>query len=60
RTLIERARELWILADHSKFGQFRPAVITELAAVDCIITDTGISPDMVAALQSTGPRVIQA
>jgi len=60
RVLIERAREVWILADHSKLGQVRPALISEVSSATCIITDTGASPALIKAIQKLGPRVIQA
>jgi len=60
RVLIERAREVWIVADHSKLGQSRPAVISQVAAATCIITDSGASPAMVKAIEQLGPKVVLA
>jgi DeoR/GlpR family transcriptional regulator of sugar metabolism len=60
RTLIERAKEVWILADHSKFGQSRPAVIVPIEFAHKIITDTGVAPDMVERIEKRGPQVIKA
>jgi len=60
RVLIDRAREVWILADHSKLGQTRPAVIAAVSTASVIITDTAAPPDMVRAIEALGSKVILA
>lgn len=60
RVLIERARQVWVLADHSKLGQVRPAVIAEVAAAHTIITDTAADPGIVKAIEKLGTRIVQA
>lgn len=60
RVLIGRARETWILADHSKLGVVRPAVIADVAAASRLITDQAADPEMVKRLSSLGIDVIQA
>jgi DeoR/GlpR family transcriptional regulator of sugar metabolism len=60
RALIERAREVIILTDSSKFGVTRYAFFTPIESADTIITDEGISDEDVAALESKGIRVLIA
>lgn len=60
RVLISRAAEVWIVADHSKFAQVRPAVIAEVGAVSKLITDQAANPDMVKSIEKLGVAVVQA
>lgn len=48
RVMAEQARELWIVADHSKFGEVFPASIVGLEKVSRVYTDTSL-PDEIAA-----------
>ncbi|MEZ5776915.1 MAG: DeoR/GlpR family DNA-binding transcription regulator [Paracoccaceae bacterium] len=59
RVMTERAREVWIVADHSKFGQVFPALICPLSNATKLITDTGASEAMIADAQSLGVEVIR-
>ena len=58
RVLIDRAREVWVLADRSKLGQIRPAIIHDVAVASLLITDNGASPDQVTAIRQKGTEVI--
>lgn len=58
RRLIERAKEVWVAADHSKLGQSRPAIIGPLDSVTRLITDTQAPPNIVAELRGRGIDVI--
>ena len=51
RVLIGRAREVWVLADHSKFGLARPLVIAPLCAVTRLFTDRDAPEDMLEKLR---------
>lgn len=57
RVLIGQAREVWILADHSKLGQVCPAVIDTIAAADVLITDDAAPKEFVEAMTARGVRV---
>ena len=59
RTLIARAREVWILADHSKAERIHPAVIDEIGAARLLITDDGVPDDFVASMTKAGVRVVK-
>lgn len=57
RVLIGQAREVWVLADHSKLNEVRPAVIDAIAAADLVITDDAAPKDFVSAMTERGVRV---
>ncbi|UPH72241.1 DeoR/GlpR family DNA-binding transcription regulator [Abyssibius alkaniclasticus] len=59
RVMLEQAREVWIVADHSKFGQCLPAQIAPLEGVSKIITDTGASDAMIADAKLAGIEVLR-
>jgi len=59
RVMLEQAREIWIAADHSKFGQVLPALICHTAAVTRVVTDTGATDPMIAPIQALGVEVIR-
>lgn len=50
RAMIQNARRLCVLADHSKWGTVGLSTITELAEVDQLVTDSGISERARASL----------
>lgn len=57
RVLIGQAREVWILADHSKLGQVCPAVIDKIEAAVMLITDHAAPAEFVEALTARGVQV---
>jgi len=59
RVMLERAREVWIVADHSKFGVVLPAVLGPVAGATRLFTDTGASDAQVAPLAAAGVEVIR-
>lgn len=58
RVLIGQAREVWIVADHSKLDQICPAVIDGIEAATMLITDDAAPPAFVAAMFARGVRVV--
>ena len=58
RVLISRAREVWILADHSKADQIRPAVIDGITAANLVITDSLAPAAFIRAVEAKGVRVV--
>ena len=56
RVLIGQAREVWVLADHSKIDQVRPAVIDKIAAADLLITDDAAPDGFLDAVRAKGVR----
>ena len=59
RVMLERAKEVWIAADHSKFGQVLPALICPLKQVRRIVTDTGATDAMIAPVMALGVDVVR-
>lgn len=58
RSIISRARELIIVADHSKFGRVGPVRMAPMEAVSVVVTDDEAPADMVQALRGQGVTVI--
>ncbi|MFL5624554.1 MAG: DeoR/GlpR family DNA-binding transcription regulator [Ktedonobacteraceae bacterium] len=52
RLMIERARQVMLLADHSKLGFCAPAVVAPVKMVHCLMTDDAAPPDVLAQLRS--------
>ena len=55
--VIEHSRKTVVLCDSSKFSRVSNVRIAPLSAVDVVITDTGASPDLVAAIRELGVEV---
>lgn len=58
RRLIERAEEVIVLVDSSKFRGSSGAVVCSLEEIDVIVTDSGIDAAVVGMLESFGVRTI--
>jgi DeoR/GlpR family transcriptional regulator of sugar metabolism len=58
--LVERAREVWAVADHSKLGVVKPAVMAPLAKLTRLVTDAGAPAEFVAGLRGAGVDVVLA
>ncbi len=51
RAMIEAGREVILVVDHSKFGGVALAKVTGLERIHHIITDSGLSPEVLQALE---------
>jgi DeoR family fructose operon transcriptional repressor len=60
RAAIGAARRVVLLADSTKHGQEHFARFGDLEDVDLLITDTGLTPEDAAAIESGGTEVIRA
>lgn len=60
RALMRAAREVIVVADHTKFGVVSTAFVAPLNAVNTIVTDMQSPPAFVSALQVMGIRILQA
>jgi DeoR family ulaG and ulaABCDEF operon transcriptional repressor len=60
RAMIERARELVVLADSSKFDRRGSLFLCDLEKITVIITDDGISDSHRAMITSRGVRLVVA
>lgn len=59
RVMLEQAREVWIAADHSKFGKILPALICPTSKARRIITDLGATSAMTAAIEALGIEILR-
>ncbi|MEU5979566.1 DeoR/GlpR family DNA-binding transcription regulator [Streptomyces sp. NPDC047315] len=60
RALRAAARRVVLLADSTKYGAEHFARFGDLADVDLLITDTGLSPEDAAAVEAGGTEVVRA
>jgi len=60
RLMVERSRKVVVLADHSKLGYRSPAVVAPISAVNTLITDEEVEPEIIAQLESVGVQVLYA
>ena len=60
RAMIGAARRSVVLADHTKIGNDYLARFGRLADIDTLITDNSLNADLVAEVESAGPRVVRA
>jgi DeoR family fructose operon transcriptional repressor len=60
RVIIERADELYVMADSSKMGQTAPIAVCPLERLTAVITDDGVDPEVHRSLEEAGVRVIVA
>ena len=58
RRLIERADEVIVLVDSSKFNGPSGAVVCELSEINIVITDDGISDSQAAQIEAAGVKLI--
>jgi len=60
RTILSRAREVFLLCDSSKVGKDSSYIFSPLSAVHHVITDSNISHEAAAELRAAGLSVITA
>ncbi|MEU2953693.1 DeoR/GlpR family DNA-binding transcription regulator [Streptomyces xanthochromogenes] len=58
RAAIGAARRVVLLADSDKHGQEHFARFADMADVDLLITDSGLAPEDIAAIEAAGTNVI--
>jgi DeoR/GlpR family transcriptional regulator of sugar metabolism len=57
RTIIEMARELIVVADHSKFGKVASAYVAPVERITTLVTDASTDPGQLVFLEKTEPAV---
>lgn len=60
RRLIDRAEEVILLVDSSKFHTQSGTIVCGLDEIDTIITDSGIAPEAAQSLRDAGVKLIIA
>lgn len=58
--IIQRAREVILLADHGKFDKVEPHRVATLSCIKTIITDSGLASDVMQRYQQAGIQIIRA
>lgn len=59
RLMIERSQEVFILADHSKFGRASQVFLADGESIDCVITDHQTPSDQLAPFEEAGLKIVQ-
>jgi DeoR family fructose operon transcriptional repressor len=60
RALVHAARRVVVLADHTKIGRADFAHVERLSAVDTVITDSAVEPELADEIEAAGPTVVRA
>lgn len=60
RALIQRSSQVFLLADHTKFGQPAPYFLAGLGDIDYVITDKRSDPEALRYLESSGVSLVLA
>ena len=60
RQMIKCAQQVFILADHTKFNLTLASLIAPLNIVHTLITDSGVSPEVVRQMSAAIPHVLVA
>ena len=60
RAIVHAARRVVVLADHTTFGRSDLAHVAPLSAVDTVVTDTDLEPELADEVEAAGPRVVRA
>ncbi|HEY3937241.1 MAG TPA: DeoR/GlpR family DNA-binding transcription regulator [Bryobacteraceae bacterium] len=60
KAMLESAREVILVADHSKFSRIAFTQVCYLDRVQCVITDAGVPPDFIQALTKMHINVLIA
>lgn len=60
RALVAASRRTVVLTDHTKFGRADFAQVAPLSAVDTVITDSELEPELADEIEAAGPRVVRA
>ncbi|MBA4549113.1 DeoR/GlpR transcriptional regulator [Thermoactinomyces intermedius] len=60
RAMIQSAKEVILLCDHSKINQIAFAKVCSLSSIDILITDKGIPSDVLEGIREKGVDVILA
>jgi len=60
RAVVRLSSKVIVVADHSKVGRTAPALVAPLSAVDTLVTDAGVAPEVIQSLTEAGVRVLIA
>ncbi|WP_034607070.1 DeoR/GlpR family DNA-binding transcription regulator [Chitinimonas koreensis] len=60
QTIIEQSRQVWLVADHTKFDREAMVRLGHLGQIDCLFTDASPPAHLAAALREAGTQVFVA
>jgi DeoR family transcriptional regulator, fructose operon transcriptional repressor len=60
RAMVAAARNIVVLADHTKIGADYLSPFADLGDIDLLITDSGLDPELAEQVEQQGPRVVRA
>lgn len=60
RRLVERADQVILLVDSTKFALSSGAIVCGLGEVDVLITDSGVTAPQIAMVEAAGIRLVVA
>lgn len=60
RAVLRLGGEVIVVADHTKCGAVSTSFVGPAAAMDVLVTDDGVAPEFVAAIEAAGVRVVLA
>jgi len=60
RAILKAGQEIFVLADHTKFGRAATVLLAPLESIHILVTDEQAPRDFIAAVQRKGIRVITA
>jgi len=60
QTIIEQSRQVWLVADSSKFGRQALVKMAHLSQIDVLFTDAPPPPELAKLLQETEVEVVLA
>jgi DeoR/GlpR family transcriptional regulator of sugar metabolism len=58
RAILKAGKQIIVLADHTKFGRAATVRLAPLESIQTIVTDKGISQEILEAVQERGLRVV--
>ncbi len=58
RAILKAGQEIFVLADHTKFGRAATVLLAPLESIHAIVTDDGTPRDILEAIRARGLRVV--
>jgi DeoR family transcriptional regulator of aga operon len=58
RAMVAQAKQVVVIADSSKVGMVSPAVICATREINVLITDDGVSEEMLVGFSRAGVRIL--
>lgn len=56
--MMERTEEIWLVADHTKYGRAGFVSVLEMEQLSGVIADAGLSPETTEVLNAVAPRAL--